>query len=342
MKNIYFLFILVISTNSKAQNLITVQNGSSTRFYTQLQTAIDAANSGDTIYVSGGLYPSVTINKTLHIIGTGHNPDSTKESLITTIQGAINFNQGSEYGSLTGLDIQGSLNNSTPHVVSHYFVKRCRIRGGINLSSGCENWNLSENIFQGSIYNNNINNIQNFYFTNNIFEGESPGFPSVGHFSNCFFKNNIFLFSYQCGPYCYYPIYSQNSTFENNIFISSTPATYGTSQSIFKNNLFVENWTPSECGCLGSNNIINQSQSSIFESQSGGVFNYSHNYQLKASCPGKSAGTDGTDVGIYGGSFPWKVGSLPQNPHIQSKSIAGSTDQNGNLKINIKVKAQNN
>ncbi|MFZ1289230.1 MAG: hypothetical protein WAR79_04040, partial [Melioribacteraceae bacterium] len=201
-----------------------------------------------------------------------------------------------------------------------------------------------ENIIQGYNYNVGSGNfVKNCYFTNNIFESASPGFNNVGHFSNCLFKNNIFLFQYQCDQnYCYYPIYSPISTFENNIFISSSGATNGTSTSIYNNNLFVENWTPSACGCLGSNNINNQSQASIFVNQSGNIFNYSQDYHLQVSCPGKNAGTDGTDVGIYGGMSPWKDGSLSQNPHIQFKQIAGATDQNGNLKINIKVKAQNN
>jgi hypothetical protein len=74
--------------------------------------------------------------------------------------------------------------------------------------------------------------------------------------------------------------------------------------------------------------------------QSGGYYNYSNNYHLKNGCIGLNAGTDGHDVGVYGGIFPWKDGSVPHNPHVIFKNISGYTDPNGNLQLNIKVKAQ--
>lgn len=70
------------------------------------------------------------------------------------------------------------------------------------------------------------------------------------------------------------------------------------------------------------------------------VFNYAHNYHLKS--PTTYLGTDGTEVGIYGGTFPYKEGSVPRNPHIQLKNIASKTDDNGSLQIEIQVEAQDN
>jgi len=65
-----------------------------------------------------------------------------------------------------------------------------------------------------------------------------------------------------------------------------------------------------------------------------------NDYHLKADSPGKNAGKDGTDIGIYGGSYPWKEGSLPFNPHYQKIQVAPKTDNQGNLNVNIMVKAQ--
>jgi hypothetical protein len=112
------------------------------------------------------------------------------------------------------------------------------------------------------------------------------------------------------------------------------------SNCIFNNNLFVQNINFPIGTNLGSNNIVNQNPSSIFINQSGTTYNYEQNYHLQPTCPGKNAGTDGTDIGVYGGMFPWKDGSLPPNPHVQYKNIQQSTDQNGNLNVNIKVAAQ--
>ncbi len=52
--------------------------------------------------------------------------------------------------------------------------------------------------------------------------------------------------------------------------------------------------------------------------------------------------SDGTDIGIYGSSQPYKEGAVPFNPHIYFKNIGGTTTPNGLLNINIKVKAQDN
>jgi hypothetical protein len=67
---------------------------------------------------------------------------------------------------------------------------------------------------------------------------------------------------------------------------------------------------------------------------------YTDNYHLKT--PGTHIGMDGTQVGIYGGLRPWKEGSLPLNPHIQSKVIADKTNASGQIQVQVKVAAQNN
>ena len=70
---------------------------------------------------------------------------------------------------------------------------------------------------------------------------------------------------------------------------------------------------------------------------------YRENFNLPSNSPYKNAGADGTDIGIYGGAFPWKEGSVPFNPHYQTIKIDPKTDPaTGNLKVEIKVKAQDN
>ena len=65
-----------------------------------------------------------------------------------------------------------------------------------------------------------------------------------------------------------------------------------------------------------------------------------YNFHLKSVCKGIKAGADGTDMGIYGGMYPWKDGDLPINPHIVSKNIGTTLDASGNLKVNVTVEAQ--
>jgi hypothetical protein len=81
-------------------------------------------------------------------------------------------------------------------------------------------------------------------------------------------------------------------------------------------------------------------RATIFVNQTGTPFDYSHNYHLQA--PTTYLGTDNSEVGIYGGTFPYKEGAVPGNPHIQIKNIAPTTDANGDLHIQIQVGAQTN
>ena len=139
------------------------------------------------------------------------------------------------------------------------------------------------------------------------------------------------------------PVYANHSIFENNIFLAGSvnPISICT-QSIFRNNLFVYNWEgpDNQSVFFGSGNIVNQPKENIFVNQSGNTFSYAQDYHIKDSSPGKNGGVDGADVGIYGGVYPWKEGGLPFNPQIQVAKIAGTTDANGNLNVNIKVEAQ--
>src|SRR5690348_8515351 len=57
--------------------VITVDNNAnSPGQYSSLQSAINAASAGDTLYVSGSTssYGNFTLNKRLTLIGTGYNP----------------------------------------------------------------------------------------------------------------------------------------------------------------------------------------------------------------------------------------------------------------------------
>ena len=338
MKKSFFslIVLLIVSSYSlKAQiNLIAVQHGNTPSFYQQVDDAIVNAQDGDTIYIPGGTWNiTQAINKRLHIIGVGHHPDSTIATFPTTLNGNFLLNAGASNGSVKGLIISANILVPSEQV-SFYTVCRCHILMGLYFSQTSNNNTFIENIIEGQIYGNNSTN---FSFFNNIFVSYYPS-ASTSEFINSIFKNNIFLISASTN---YYPIRTQYSLIEDNIFFCDA-ALYCVSNSLFKNNLFECAWEFPYYTNNGYNNIINQVKSSIFVNQSGNAFSYSHDYHLQSSCPGKNAGTDGTDIGIYGGQYPWKDGSVPNNPHITISNIGGNTNSNGALPVNIKVSAQGN
>ena len=114
----------------------------------------------------------------------------------------------------------------------------------------------------------------------------------------------------------------------------------GTIESSFRLTAFLS-------GCIlgdgyQSSTILLPDLSDIFFSYSGnGNFSYLDNFHLKSECPGVGAGTDGTDLGIYGSSSPTSEGWIPSNPHIYFKQINTQTNSSGTLPVQIKVRTGN-
>lgn len=134
------------------------------------------------------------------------------------------------------------------------------------------------------------------------------------------FENNIFLindYSFQVDRFLHTCDYN---AFNNNIFDTSNPIPTGTN--------------------VGANNIVLSSHSLIFANQSGHSFSYSHNYRLVNGCPGIGAGTDGKDIGIYGGDELYKDGAVPIIPHILKRKIAPRIVKDGKLKLEMIIEAQ--
>jgi hypothetical protein len=241
--------------------------------------------------------------------------------------------EGSSNGSLTGVYLTGDLQGTTA-VVSSYIISRCRISGSVNLTSTNSNFNFIENVLDGYF---GAGPVPNCSFLNNIITATFNTNYTNACFNYSTFRNNIFI------PSSYYVVSCQYSTFENNIFNGTVNSiTSNVQNSIFNNNIFAGPINFPSNTNIGANNIPNQYSSITFVNQSGSTFNYTHDYHLQSSSEGKNKGSDGTDIGIYGGIYPWKAGSIPSNPHFQVIKVDPKTDAAGNLKVRIKVAAQNN
>ena len=122
--------------NGKGQNLIAVQNGGMPTFFTTLQIAVESAQSGDTIYLPGGSFEAINIGKKLHLVGVGHNPDSSKVTARTIIP-SIGLSTGADNGSLSGIYFPYTINyngNTIPNVrvnqyIVGYTITRCYLSG---------------------------------------------------------------------------------------------------------------------------------------------------------------------------------------------------------------------
>lgn len=303
---------------------------------TALATAYTAAQNGDTLYLSGHTFiPPGSFDKQLSIFGAGHYVDSTLTTGKTFINGNVTLNENADLFYLEGVEITGNFTISTNHSVNNVIIKRCKINGTFNalgdLSNPTSNLSLIGNVLMNRI---NLENIQNALLSNNIISNTFQG-------SNGNMISNNIIMGFIWGSSMDYLFFGSNNSLNNNIILwEGYNANVNGSGNIFNNNLYVEPTPDYGTAATNSGNHTGIPQTAIFVNQTGTTFNYTHDYHLQA--PTTYLGTDGTQVGIYGGTFPYKEGAVPLNPHIQLKNIAPTTDANGDLQIQIQVKAQDN
>lgn len=345
MKKFAFVLFYLIFINISclfAQKVVMRHSNGVTIPYTSgvnaFVDAYDASVAGDTIYVPGGFFNAVDINKPkLVILGAGHYPDSTQATGQTILTGGFTFMEIADSVSFSGFVINGNVYFAYNNSVDYVLFYRNKVNGDIIFNgdgqrlNSCDYVTVKENIFNAingtnalncivanNIINSRAENFETSSIVNNIFLGNYYyGWPyyfnyNISHTNICLIQNNIHYQNIGGFPYC------NNNTIQNNLYISSP--NFGTNTY--------------------SGNYTNVPQENIFINHSGNTFDYSYNYHLQN--PNTYLGVDGTQVGIYGGIHgPYKEGAVPKNPHIIFKNIAPTTDNNGNLNVIIRVGAQN-
>lgn len=356
MKKITLLVLLAILFSAgqlKSQNVIalTTANGQTTVF-SLFETALNQANTGDFIYLPGGTFNLTSdIKKGITIIGAGHYPDSTVYTNRTIIEGDLNIGAGASNAMIEGLYVIGNINFRPDQKTENVVIRRCNVNS-ISIGSSytrpdsarCYNPQFIHNVIRGSI---SFTESLGFLMKGNIIGGAAQ----VCIYHGGSIENNLFL---SVGERATLGDL-RNVTFKNNIFMNTQSLGWngygcygydgvcGTFNCTFINNLFVGKDTTLNIFAMApvrTGNIFMANPASIFVNQSGTSFDYNQDYALKPTAPGKNAGDDGTDVGIFGSSNPYKISALPSNPHISFKNIPASTLPNGTIQVKFKVTAQ--
>ena len=300
------------------------------------QQAYAEAVDGDTIYLPGGTFtPPLSITKQLVIFGAGHYPDATTETGKTYINGEMRLAAGADHLHLEGLHITGGFSTLTNVSVNHIRVVRCFISGNISMRG--DKTNASTNIsFTGCVINssgvNYFDNIVNLAIHNSIIGGRINGSEANLFSNNIFFftTNNAYIFNS-----------SDNNTIRNSIFYHSSNIYW---VSVSTGNTWRNNIIPATAPIFGTGDTDTGNHkgvafSPVFVSQSGNAFSYADDYNLVN--PVTYPGTDGTQVGLYGGVFPYREMAVTIAPHIKSSSVGSKTDADGKIEVEITVEAQN-
>lgn len=330
-------FIGLSATAQQAPFMVCNASGTTCAPYTTLDLAYTGAASGDYIYLPAGNFTlGVNITKIVHFIGAGFDPTASITTGTTNIAGNLIITTAASGSSFEGFYLSGNFqiigsvsnialsylnfNRTDPQTESQFWawnnciVKNCVAREYLYLGSA--NAQGSNNLVINSIVNS-------------------------CHAMNLSIIKNCIINKFNAGSFSFYDI--KNSTVKNCII--GSPGLNGTSLNV----QFLNNTTTAGAGQL-ANGVVNSSElnctygitaPNTFVSATGFTYNQTLDYNVKTTSPANNGGDDGTDMGVYGGSTPWKAGAVPSNPHIFFKNISNTTDANGNLPVQIKVSAQN-
>lgn len=346
MKKILLLSIISASVSLTNAGTITVSNNpNSPGQYTDIQTAANNANDGDTLLVAGSptQYSGATItDKEIHIVGIGYNPNKQTPyptSINTMYLGVMDNTFNANGSSIEGCDIFSLTtegNWSSAISIDMLAIRRCSITSfaiGDYLSNlivhnniigeiGCNGVNTTGIIVNNNIITTQFSNPQNVTMTNNLFIAPSGSVFTGSFLNNCLIANNIF---YGISPYATNATFC---TFNNNL-------SYNTSNDNF--------YTLSTN--TGSGNFVGQDPN--FVSESDYTYQDTDDFNVNAGSPVINAGTDGTDLGIYGGLIGWEEGGTsgsgfmysqePQFPQVNQMNIQNSViPVNGTLNVQVK------
>ncbi|MBS1680874.1 MAG: hypothetical protein JST48_04105 [Bacteroidetes bacterium] len=354
------LFTSVLAVCIISQNFATIRtvsnDSNNPAQYTDIPAAVAAASAGDTIYVNGTkyTYSDFTLNKKLIMIGAGYN-SSNQFNLITQVNyvylykdAGVNNGSGSV---ITGFKVNGYISTTSGSLtISNVTIFRNMI-ANISASYPMNNLTVYNNIITGGFSGGN--NCTNLLIQNNIFTANA----NIGNLnvSSVVIDHNLFIH----GNAFYNLTYS---TITNNIITSSdaTQVINGTvTNCTFSNNLSlsikISSYTPTN-DFLANNNTGGQNivgSDPLFTSMANfNAYTATDNYRLQTGSPGHNYATDGTDLGIYGGTYPFPSGGAPGSgydtsapppiPQITSMNIQNaSVLPGGQLKVNVKATVNN-
>lgn len=340
MKKLIFtlaLAFVAICSNATIHNVDNSPNRPS-GYFSDLQIAVNTAQSGDTLYVypTNTSYGTITISKKLHLFGKGYNGTTGGVSLVEyfNLDTATSPSSNSSGTSIQGFTITRRIQVIKPNISNITVFGNHFTYGSTNITmqDNCPSWIFNNNYFQGYIA---LNNNTQILISNNVFYG-SYQYPIYASSSNSvvFSHNLVMNFQY----------FSQvfNAIIIDNIFVcNGDPNQAAMSNNVFYNNLSwrstLNPYAMPPSGNTGSNNISNQDPQ--FETAlSSGAFDFTKDYHLKSTSPGKNAASDGTDIGPYGGNTPFVWGGVFSIPKITETLITNPVI-NQSTPINVNVKA---
>ena len=286
---------------------------------TALSDAHEAAEAGDVITLSGGVYVIETITKALTIRGTGFVTDEITGTAPTMITSDVVATVPNSEGSLS---VEGVLFSSTftanclssPHFINCYFGSFLTGENTVMMS-------------QPQFFNCRFNTIDISQATNSNFHNcvlwrinnSGTGMVAYNSFIHLYNVMDISVFNSVIYSSVNTVHLSSNSIAINCIGIGNTSNHYSFGSSALQENCWTYN-----------------SLSIVFETFNGSYNPLTEPLILKEEIASTHLGTDGTEVGIYGGTtIPGA--NRPSYLRIKHCTVGERTTDDGHLSVDIEV-----
>lgn len=290
------------------------QTGNCTNCKQDLNSAVAAAASGDTIYLEGSAtpYAGLSISKNVTIIGTGYflsgagsNSYLQFNTYPSVINSTITFASGS-----AGSVIEGIMYTALSEMLintNNITVRRCYISvstSGILHTTGTTNITIKQNYIVGQFGNNGSGaTTQNVIITNNYF-GQRVTLLTG---STGFVEHNVLAGGISNHA---------NVQVSNNILASVLENSVNTTANIHHNVIY--NTFPAWLTSAPGNTNTSLALANIFTTGS----STDGNWDVAASCNiCLSTSSDGTNVGMYGGISPYIKSGIPNIPTIYQLDV---------------------
>ena len=286
---------------------VILQSGANTTIYdgTQISTAIGASKKGDILYLSEGTYDSFTIDKEILVRGVGEN---------TWIEGDVTIsiptNATLTQAVLEGVNVSGSIKINQPATdliirntkvadvtvtgaLTNGLIDRCWITGTFTMNNNTDDTTV-KNSKVYMISAGSLTYNKCTFLNCNIADRMNVNTAAI--FTNCIIGTDSNISPHGLGT-------MESSVFTNTLFNTS----YGSigSSSSQTNCYFISDYW----GVCDRNTLESRKDLSEYR------------------------GTDGTEVGVYGGSTPFTL-----DPQVAKVTESTFTVDTTNKKLSVKLK----
>ena len=345
-KFLFSVMALGLALTANAQNtekqMATLQHGEQTLVFYGTDAFRDAYNAAadtlDVITLSSGTFSAPgNISKSIAVYGAGFEKDEATGIEPTRLNGEL-YLVPADGVNEDGYTVKAEKKVNGVHIEGLYFDNALYFNDNDgtpihNLTMAkcyCPYLYFSVDSYDcvvrqsiiGGFYSAGNPNIANNLLLTNCYCFNNYGYLNLGTFdrsSTILVDHCILPSSGISGPFRY----------TNNIMYFGT-----TSGAIYSNNVFVGNDTTAQDDNGNWKGVTNAALWSA-EGEDGS-YEASRTFELKY--PGRYVGTDGTQIGLHGGTYAWN--KIPAIPRITEYEIDTHDVENGKLKVSIKAEAQ--